>query len=138
MIEVFGISIVTILGAVVASMVLGMLWYGPLFGKQWMALMKLKMSDAKKMQLSPGQAISLGFVSTIVSAVVLACFVSYADIKTIDGAVKLAGLLWLGFSAPLLFSGFLWENKPIKLFILNATHRLIELVIMALILVRWG
>ena len=40
------INYLAVLGAAAASIVLGFLWYGPLFGNQWAALMKF---DKKKM-----------------------------------------------------------------------------------------
>ena len=35
--DVFGVSIIAVLLSTVGFMLVGMVWYGPLFGKRWMA-----------------------------------------------------------------------------------------------------
>ncbi|HYU64967.1 MAG TPA: DUF1761 domain-containing protein, partial [Candidatus Paceibacterota bacterium] len=62
-----------ILVAAVAQMVIGALWYGPLFGKMWMHLTHRTMDDMKGQ--SAGSAYAMGFVVALVSAYVLAHFV---------------------------------------------------------------
>jgi hypothetical protein len=41
------INYAAVLLAAVANMVVGMLWYGPLFGKQWQALMGFNADSMK-------------------------------------------------------------------------------------------
>ncbi len=137
MVVAVSINYWAVLVATIASMVIGSLWYGPVFGKAWMKLMKFSPKDIKKMRLSPAQAMSMGFVATLVMSFVLAHFVDYVGATTIGTAAQLAFWLWLGFSAPLLLGSFLWENKPFKLWVLNAAHRLVEMIVMAAILAVW-
>jgi hypothetical protein len=80
---------------------------------------------------------SLGFVATLVMAFVLAHFVDYVEATTIGAAAQLAFWVWLGFSAPLLLGSFLWEGRPLRLWVLNAAYRLVELIVMAAILAVW-
>ena len=42
------VNILAVVVVSIVSMVLGMLWYGPFFGKQWMSLMKLTKLDMEK------------------------------------------------------------------------------------------
>ena len=127
-----------VLGAAIASMIIGMLWYGPLFGKPWMKLMGITPQSMKKMKLTPGKAMTLGFIVTLVVAYVLDHFVKYVQATSFGAAAQLGFWLWLGFLAPILLASFLWENKPFKLFVLNAAYRLVEVIVMAAILARWG
>ena len=46
MMQQVAVNYLAVLAAAIASMVIGFLWYGPLFGKQYMALMKF---DNKKL-----------------------------------------------------------------------------------------
>lgn len=126
-----------VLGAAVASMILGMLWYGPVFGKQWMRLMRFTPQSVKRMKLKPAQAMGIGFVSTLVVSLVLAHFVDIMGATTWMHAVVTAFWIWLGFSAPLLLGSFLWEGRPLRLWVLNAAFRLVELIVMAIILTLW-
>jgi hypothetical protein len=91
----------------------------------------------KRMKLSPKQAMGIGFIAALVMAYVLAHFVKYAAATTIADSSMLAFWLWLGFLMPLTLGSFIWEGKPFKLFVLNAAHWLIGLIIMAAILALW-
>jgi len=129
------VNYTAVLVAAIASFALGALWYGPLFGKQWMKMMNITKDRMKKMGLSPAKAMSLGFVVALLVSYVLAHFVQYLQATTISEGLQAAFWLWLGFSAPLLFGSFLWEGKSLKLFAFNAAYRLVELGVMAAVLV---
>ncbi len=128
----------SVLCAAIAGFVLGFLWYGPLFGKQWMKLMKFTPKSIKKMKLSPMTAMSIGFVGTLVTAYVLAHFVDYLEATTIGAASQMAFWLWLGLIAPLQIGVFLWEGKPFKLFLFNTAFNLVTLIVMSSILAVWA
>ena len=51
-----------ILAAVASNTVLGMLWYGPLFGKPWMKLMKMTPEDTKNAGPAMGMATGIGAI----------------------------------------------------------------------------
>ena len=125
----------SVLCAAIASFVIGMLWYGPLFGKMWM---KLSGITPKKMKgKSPVQSMIIGFIATLITAYVLAHFVQYMMAATFVAGTQLAFWLWLGLVAPVQLGSYLWEGKPFALFLLNTTHNLVSLVIMTGILAVW-
>ena len=128
-----------VLAAAIASMVIGFLWYGPLFGRQYMALMKLdnkKLNKAKKEGM--GKAYALTFLTSLIMAYVLAIFVSYVQAKTIADGVILGFWLWIGFFATTQLGIVLWENKPMKLYAVKTLQELVALVVMAAILAVWA
>ena len=57
-----------VLGAAVAMMVIGALWYGPIFGRVWMKLMGYDRQSMKDMKLKPPAAMSLMFLAALLSA----------------------------------------------------------------------
>lgn len=123
-----------------AYMVVGSLWYGPLFGKKWMALMGITPESMKSMKLSPMQAMAGGLVAALVMAFVLAHdafvwgqFFGTAVTPTVF-ALQLAFWIWLGYVATTQIGSVLWENKSWKLFALNASYSLVSLIVMALII----
>ncbi len=126
--------IVEIFAAAVAAFALGMLWHGPLFGKAWMKMTGYTAKSMKKMKCSPAKSMSLCFVSLLVVGYVLNLFLLLLGASTLKHGLVAAGLLWLGFSAPVIFGGYLWENKSFKLTAFNAAYRLVELVVMAAVL----
>jgi hypothetical protein len=127
--------IVEIIGAAIAAFVLGALWHGPLFGKTWMKMMGV--SPKKKMKCSPAKAMTLCFVSLVVAAYVLNMFLLLLGADTAKEAVIAAFILWLGFSAPIVFGGYLWEERSFKLTAFNGFYRLVELAVLAVVLAVW-
>lgn len=130
------VNYVAVILAAVASMILGFLWYSPtLFGRQWMHLMGLTrehMEEAKKRGMS--RIYVWGFIFELVTAYVLAHFISLSDVASVGALKTLVFWVWLGFMLPILAGSVLWENKPFKLLVINALYRLAALVVMGLIL----
>ena len=129
------VNYIAVLVAAIASMVVGFLWYGPLFGKLWIKMMnfdKKKMDEAKKKGM--GKTYMLAFLTSLIMSYVLAHFVGYLQAATIADAVVLAFWLWLGFFATTQLGMVMWEGKPVKLYLLNTLHYLVTLAVMASIL----
>ena len=128
-----------VLVAAIAAMAIGFLWYGPLFGKQWMQLAGLsekKLKGAK--QKGMGKTFVIAFVSTLIMTYVLAHFVDYVEAKTITDGAVLGFWLWIGFFAPTQLGIVLWEGKPLNLYLINTLHYLVVLVVMSSILAVWS
>ena len=131
-----------VLAGAIASMVIGALWYGPLFGKQWMALSgfsreQLESQKAKGM----GKRYGLMFVGSLLMAFVLShslVFAStYLDINGYMAGLMSAFWNWLGFIVPVTIGSVLWDGKPWKLWILNNAYHLVTLSVMSVILALW-
>ena len=136
MIEV-AINYWALIVAAVANMVIGMLWYGPLFGKQWMKLTGITPEGMKSMPLKPWQAMIGGLIVSLIIAYILLFFTVTWVEPTLTGALMGAFWIWLGFVATTQISTFLWEGKPLQLFILNTAYSLVAYGVMAAILVLW-
>ena len=132
------INNLAVLVAAIASMVIGFLWYGPLFGNQWKKLMGFTDKSMKGMKMTPMQAMIGGFISTLLMAYILAHFVDYVQAKTIVEGIEAGFWIWLGFIATVQIGMVLWEGKPFKLFALNTLHYLVTLATMGAILAVWA
>ena len=110
------VNIVAVVASAVGAMVLGMAWYGPWFGKKWMHLIGLSKEKMKEMDMKPGTAMALGFVSALVTAYVFAFVLKAFSAYTLMDGYTIAIWVWLGFSGAVSFSPVLWEGKPWKLF----------------------
>ena len=119
-------------------MVLGSIWYGPLFGKKWMHLSGMtqaSMEEAKKGGMA--KLYFWAFVGALVMAYVLAHFVEYFGADTAGRALQLAFWAWLGFIATSSLGSVLWENKSKELYLINNSYQLVSLAVMALIIALW-
>ena len=128
------ISWLAIFVAAFVNMVVGMVWYGPLFGKMWKNLMGITPESMKNMPLTMKQAIFGGFVTATIMSYVLAHFAYLSGVESLKDALQLTFWVWLGFMATVSASSFLWEGRPFKLFVLNALEQLVALSLMVVVL----
>ncbi|MEK7103137.1 MAG: DUF1761 domain-containing protein [Patescibacteria group bacterium] len=136
------INYVAVLVAGIISMVLGYLWYGPLFGKKWMALMGLskeKMAGKKSKDMT--NQYGLMFVGSLIMAYAFAHSIIFAS-SYLQATGVSAGLMggfwtWLGFIAPVTLGSVLWEGKSWKLWMLNNAYYLVLLLINGAMLSVW-
>lgn len=127
----FGIIALTM----VLSVVIGFVWYGPLFGKPWMKLSGLAMPETKPsfgMMIKP---LALSLVGSFMMSYVLSCSIAFHDAYyNVSGYVpglSIAFLMWLGFIVPVYLSFSGWEGKPWKLFWIHAGYWFVFIMITA-------
>ena len=131
------INFFAVLVAAIAAMVIGSLWYSPfLFGKAWMRMRGLDPRSMESMSF-PLNLMALEFVCALVAAYVLGIFSLLFGAHTVFAAVFLAFLIWIGFYVTQQLSEVLWEERPFGLFLINASQRLVSLLLMALIVGLW-
>jgi hypothetical protein len=131
-----------VLISVLAALGLGMLWYGPLFGKQWMRIVGIsheQMEQAKaKGMSSMWRLYALQAVSALVMAYVLAHVIA-AFSGSPDAALSNVGVsgglwMWIGFVAPPLLGSVLWERRPWKYWFITSGYYLVTLIVMGIII----
>lgn len=125
----------------VLSMILGFIWYGPLFGKKWMEIVGVDPADLearKKMQKSAGPLYGVQFVLTLFQITVLAYLV--ADAQS-DGGVERALWVWSAFIIPTLAGTVMWTNETARLkwarFLIQGGYQLVLFVIFGVLLQFW-
>ena len=128
--------------AVVASFFFGWLWYGPLFGRKWAALMKFP-PDMKPEAKVMVHDMALMVIGTFLTSYTLV-FLSDSWRPSVWGGGEdapgyvygfLAGLwTWLGFYVPMQLSAVAWEGKGWGLFGINAAYCFLNLQLIAMIL----
>jgi hypothetical protein len=136
------INYAAVIVAMLSSIVLGFAWYGPLFGKPWMAIMgfsKDSMDKAKAKGMTKNYLIMM--VGSFLTAYVLAHALEFASVYTKTYGIS-AGLMaafwnWLGFIAPVQVGDQLWGGKPWKLFLITGGYSLVSMCIMGVILAVW-
>jgi hypothetical protein len=125
--------------AAAASIVIGFLWYGPIFGKSWMKLMNIsekQMQDAKKKGMPASTWIWM-LISTLVMIGVLKVVLIRFGTTTYVEAIKDGAMLWLGLVAPVQLGQVMWENRPWGLFLLNTAYYVVNLVVAAVLLITF-
>jgi hypothetical protein len=133
-----------ILACGAVSMLIGFVWYGPLFGKQWMAMVGLTQADVEAAQKDPSKmykSYGIMFVGALVMAFVLSRGIAFGNAylgsSSTGSALISAFWFWFGFMAPVLLGPVLWEKKPWKFWALNAGYYLVLMLVMATIISIW-
>jgi hypothetical protein len=131
------INYFAVLLAAVLAMAIGAFWYSPLgFGKVWL---RLRGQDPARMQgmKMPLQPMLIQFVGALITAYALAIFITATGAADLHGALLIGFWAWLGFQATLLVHRVLWEGESWRLFLLNASHQLVLLLVMSGLLGLW-
>ncbi len=122
--------------ATAAAMIIGAVWYSKLlFGKIWQK--KVNLSD-KDMREGALPAYLGMLVLALLTAFVLAHFVSYAQATTVWEGMVTGFWVWLGFVLPVLAGKVLFERRGKKLFLISAGNQLLALLVMGAILAAWA
>jgi hypothetical protein len=136
------VNYLAVLIAGIANMILGSLWFGPLFGKAWMVAggwTKEAMTEAKK------KGMAMSYVLMALGSLVMACTLAHVLVLTnvyfgtsgVSLGVSVGFLSWIGFVVPVTTGVVLWENKSWKYWAITYTYYLAALILMGAILAVW-
>ena len=129
-------SLWPVLVSAVSLWLLGATWYSPvLFAKPWMALLGINPAAANKKSLVPGMISSLA--GDFVLAFVLDHVILWSNAGSWRGGAFVGGLMWLGFFAAPNYPQGIYENRPVKLFLINSGYWLVGLIIVGIVLAVW-
>lgn len=131
--ETVAINWLSVIVAAVSAFVVGGVWYGPLFGKAWMAA--LGMNEEELAKRAMGKVFGVAFLLTLIAAINLEMFIgaeATAAFGTFAGFA--AGLGWVGMFLGILY---LFENRSFKAWAINGGYCTVALTVMGLILGAW-
>ncbi len=134
------INWIAVLLAAISTMVVGSLWYEPLFGKVWVRLAKVKKDPnftAGKAAVLYGGALLVSFVTAVVLAIFTTIVADYFDTNFLWSALWTGLILWAGFTAARITMHDSFEGRRKKLTLLNVSHELVTIEVMALIIGLW-
>ena len=122
-----------VLVATAAAFVLGGIWYGPVFGKAWMAAIGKTEDD---LQPSPAPFI-ISFFTALVTCIVLAALMNGLAIDTLGGGLAMGALVGVGFIATAMASDTAFCGWGLRLFLIQSGYRVIYSIVMGGILGVW-
>lgn len=130
------INWIAILYSVIASMVIGMAWFG-IFAGLWAEAQGKKKEDFKQGSQTVGYVLSV--VSALVMAYILSHFIAYDGIANPSSTGMMLGVTtafwaWLGFVAPLSAMNTAWEGRSWTLWAIDNGNYLVTLLVMGAIL----
>ncbi len=130
------LEFILVLAAGIAATLLGWLWYHPVvFGGMWMRMNSFtpEMVERGKKRM-PLMAI-VGLIAAMIVAWVMNYVGILLGVSDWIGAIELGFWCWIGFTAPPMLGMVLWEQKPVRNYLIVAGYWLVAFIVMALILV---
>jgi hypothetical protein len=141
MMMVSSINLVPVLVAAVAAFIIGFLWHGPLFGKQWLAMMNIPQSEVDAARAKGMGAMAPQMIGALIQQFFIALVMWFlAGSYMLDEpimAIVLAVILWFGFIAMPMLNSVLWEKRTVKLYMFNIAYHLVSLIAISLIVTLW-
>jgi MFS family permease len=124
------VPIVAVVVAALSGFALGAVWYGPLFGRPWMALVGLSPDTVRK-DFKPARAYGLTFVLSLISAWLLG-WGAGPDPTVLEG-LGCGLVIGAGWVASSLATNDLFEGRPRALTFINGGYHVARFVLMGLV-----
>lgn len=125
----------------VLSMIIGWVWYGPLFGKKWMQITGATDMDVerrKEMQKKAMPLYLVQFVLVLFQLYVLAHYIAgWQDASGVENALW----IWAAFIIPTVAAGAMWNSDSSRVkwarFLIQGGYYLVLFVVFSLIFGMW-
>ncbi len=123
------VSLVATLVATVLAFALGGVWYGPLFGKAWMAEHGFT-EEQLRADFDPAKTYGLTAVLAALSAFAFGCFLALLGERPALFAVGFGftvGVFWVAAS---IATNSLFERSSLRLFLINGGYHVVRFTLM--------
>lgn len=124
------VSWIAVIVAGVSAFLLGGIWYGPLFGKKWQALVGLSDEQVKGANMAVVFGGSL--VLSLIAAFVFAMFLGPAPgVQFATAAGFAAGLCWVAATFGI---NYLFAQRPLGLFLIDGGYATLQFTLYGLLI----
>lgn len=129
------INYVAVIVAAILYWLFGWLWFGLVFGNQWMALEGFKEADIKSMNMTIPYVVSMLANLVIAFILALVCATQKAD-SAVKGA-QTGILMGIGFVATTTLTTYLYEGRSMHLFLINVGYPVVGMTLMGVVIGAW-
>jgi hypothetical protein len=131
-------NILAVLASGIASLIIGFVWYGPLFGKPWAEYTgwteeKIKTMPSSRMGLTYG----LTFICALITAAVLSGVSNAMSLTGVVPGLLLGLVTSIGFAAMAFATTHLFEHKPLGLWLIVSGYQVIYMAAAGIIVTVW-
>ena len=131
------VNYLAVIAAIAVNMIVGAVWYSPLlFARPWMAANGFT-EEQIKAQGSATRGYIVSVIASVVIAFAIALFAQAAGaVAAIDGL--LLGLAaGVGFVATTSAANYIFEDRPLKLYLINAGYPVVSFTLIGLLIGAW-
>ncbi|MEM9404001.1 MAG: DUF1761 domain-containing protein [Pseudomonadota bacterium] len=121
--------------AALSAFMIGAIWYGPLFGKAWQRSSGLTDEDIQ--QGHPGKIYGGAFVLNIIAAFGMGMVIQLHPSPDLGSGLNIGALIGLAFVATTFGINYLFAQKPLRLYLIDAGYMVVLMSIMGTVLGAW-
>lgn len=140
------VNLFAVLVAGIVPMIIGALWYGPLFGKRWLAMMEMTAEEVQE-GFNPVRTYGVSLLLALLTAYILAQLIAQVapvDVSSMEGAggsamvgVHVGLMALIAFVAPVAHQSVTFEKRKAGLAWLNVGYNGVALIGQALVIAIW-
>ena len=130
------INLLAVLVAAVAGFMVGGLWYGPLFGKIWQA--ETGVTEEKAKDANMPRLFGTVFILNLFAAYVLGHVLATYNHPAIGVSMMISGGIGLGFVATAIGVNYLFSQKSLRLFVIDASYWTVIYTVMGAVFGAFG
>ena len=140
------VNLFAVLVAGIVPMVIGALWYGPLFGKRWLAMMEMTAEEVQE-GFNPVKTYGVSLLLALVTAYVIAQLVAEVSPETVSSmsggggsamvGVHVALMALIAFVLPAAHQSVTFEKRKAGLAWLNVAYNGVALLGQAVVIAVW-
>ena len=131
--QFLAVNWLAVLVAAIVNVVVGSLWYGPLFSGLFLRLIGKREEEIEASPL----VFPLGFVMGLVTTYVLAVIIGSAGVTTWWGGAVTGAVVWIAIGALTSANTILYEDRPVGLWLLYSSYQLVVLTIAGALFALW-
>lgn len=113
--------------------ILGAIWYGGIFSKNWVKLSGINVDDPNMKKGVAATMIS-SFLLMALSCIGLTIFRQLIPMNNYQDAFHLSVLLGICFSTPAISIGYLYNKKPLGLYFIDCGYHLLGLILAGIVM----
>lgn len=132
------VNFLAVIVSAILSMIIGSVWYGPLFGKQWTKLVGFTKEEMEKGKKEMPKTYGVMFVGSLITSFVLAIVIGMAPERSLTTGITGAFWVWLGFIVAVKVSDVVFEKKPWNLFYIECGYYLVFLLVAGALFGIWA
>lgn len=124
------VNIIAVIVIGVVSMLLGFVWYGPLFANAWMEGVGLTKDDVKT---GPGVGYLITFIAAMLMAATTSQLVHMLNVSNWVDGLALGALLGVGYVATTFATNYIFAMKSLKLYMIDAGYQVLLITLAGMI-----
>ena len=131
------VNYLAVIAAIAVNMIVGAVWYSPLlFARPWMVANGFT-EEQIKAQGSATRGYIVSVIASVVIAFAIALFAQAAGAGAAIDGLLLGLAAGVGFVATTSATNYIFESRPLKLYLINAGYPVVSFTLIGLLIGAW-